>query len=133
AAVSVLAGVEFAVDAHRFVSPMVATVVVAGALVGGDEVRLAAVLAAVVATTTSWWCGSEPLRVRFLVAVTVATGAAAVASQVALVWTRSSGSAVIGACVAGSVFATVTAIAGPTRVRVAVAVAWSLPLLAAAG
>jgi hypothetical protein len=71
--------------------------------------------------------------VRFLVAVTVATGAAALASQVALEWPRSSGSTVVGACVAGAVFAAVTAMAGTTRVRVAVAVAWSLPLLAAAG
>jgi hypothetical protein len=133
AAVSVLAGAEFAVDAHVLVSPMVATVVVAGALVGGGELRLAAVLAAVVATTTSWWCGSEPLRVRFLVAVTFATGAAALASQVALEWPHSSGSAVVGACVAGALFAAVTAVASRMRRRVALAVGWSLPLLAAAG
>jgi hypothetical protein len=133
AAVSVLAGLEFAVDAHGLVPPMVATVVVAGAVVGGGELRLAAVIAAVVATTTSWWCGSEPLRVRFLVAVTLATGAAALASQVALEWPRSSGTAVVGACVTGAVFAALTALAGPTRRRVAAALGWSLPLVAAAG
>ena len=132
AAVSVLAGVEFAVDAHGLVPPMVATVVVAGAVVGGGELRLAAVLAAVVATTTSWWCGSEPLRVRFLVAVTFATGAAALASQVALEWPQSSGSAVVGACVTGAVFAVVTAMVDPIRTRVVAALGWSLPVVAAA-
>jgi hypothetical protein len=133
AAVSVLAGVEFAVDAHALVPPMVATVVVAGALVGGGDLRLAAVIAAVVATSTSWWCGSEPLRVRFLVALTFATGAAALASQIALDWPRSSGSAVLGACVAGAVFAALSAIVGPTRTRMVGGLAWSIPLIAASG
>ena len=39
------------------------------------------------------------------------------ASQVALEWPQSSGSVVVGACVTGAVFAVVTAMAGPTRMR----------------
>jgi len=132
AGIAVAAGIELVLERRGLIPPMVATVVAAGIVVGGERIVLAPVLAAVVATVTSWWCGTQPLRSRFLLAVTLATATAWLAGAVALGLPRSSSTAALGALAAAVVFASVASVASPARKRLTRALPWAVPAVAAA-
>jgi hypothetical protein len=130
--VAALVGTELVLERGALVPPMIATVVAAAVLAGGAHARVAALLVAIVATASAWWCSPARMGARFVGALAVAGVAALLAAEAASAVEGPADVAGIAALLGAVVFACGAMIAAPGRRRRAVALVWSVPLLAVA-